>query len=131
MAAESDNVTRRALLCCSLASWKFFLPLAALPVLWALIVLPHGWLQILLVINGGYCAFGCWRLWLDERYFALITEQYNALAGDALAFIWQRERLGRLTLEERETGARRQLHHTLKATMLAWVLWLIALVTLS
>lgn len=128
MAENRDDLTRAALLTHSLASWKFFLPLGMLPLLWAMTVLPAGWLQIIVVINAGYIAFGCWRLWLDEGYFRILNQDSYAEAGETLAFIWQRERLSTLTLTEREQGARRQLHLTMKATMLAWGLWVLALI---
>ncbi|POP44320.1 hypothetical protein CHU33_12740 [Superficieibacter electus] len=128
MAENGDNLTTRTLLTHSLASWKFFMPLGALPLLWAMIKLPAGGLQILFILNAAYIAFGCWRLWLDEGYFRVIGQDNLAECGKMLAFVWQRERLSTLTLTEREQGARRQLHLTLKATMLAWMLWLLALV---
>ncbi len=128
MAEDRDDLTSAALLTHSLASWKFFLPLGALPLLWAMTALPAGWLQIILVVNAGYIAFGCWRLWLDEGYFRMLNHDCHAAAGETLAFIWRRERLSTLTPTERKQGARRQLHLTMKATMLAWALWVFALI---
>lgn len=129
MAENRDNVTRRAILIRSLSSWRFFLPLGSLPLVWALVFASRSGLPVLLVLNVGYIAYGCWRLWLDAGYFRLLSEENSPAAGEALAFIWQRERLKTLTLQEREQGARRQLHRTLLATVLAWGIWIIGLMS--
>ncbi|EOF4707222.1 hypothetical protein ACKWWX_005739 [Klebsiella oxytoca] len=158
MAAESDNVTTEAdlqhrLLQHTLASWRYLLLFATPPLLWAMFIAPPGvmravivllcgippllWamfiappgvMRAVIVLLCGIVFFGCWRIWLDARYFTLITQENNEHVGEALAFIWRRARLRELTFIERQQGALKQLRRTLMAVAATWVMWLVALV---
>lgn len=133
MATESDGVTnsqvlRRDLLQHTLASWRYFLLFAIPPLLWAMFAEPPGVMRAVIVLLCGIVFFGCWRIWLDARYFMLITQENNDRAGEALFFIWRRARLRELTLTERQQGALKQLRYTLVAVAATWVMWLLALV---
>lgn len=133
MATESDSVTnsqvlRRDLLQHTLASWRYFLLFAIPPLLWAMFAEPPGVMRAVIVLLCGIVFFGCWRIWLDARYFTLITQENNEHVGEALAFIWRRARLCELTLTERQQGALKQLRYTLVAVAATWVMWLLALV---
>lgn len=133
MAAESDGVTnsqvlRRDLLQHTLASWRYFLLFAIPPLLWAMFIAPPGVMRAVIVLLCGIVFFGCWRIWLDARYFTFITQENNDHAGEAMAFIWRRTRLRELTFIERQQGALKQLSLTLVAVAATWVMWLLALV---
>ena len=133
MAAESDNVTTEAdlqhrLLQHTLASWRYLLLFATPPLLWAMFIAPLGVMRAVIVLLCGIVFFGCWRIWLDARYFTLITQENNEHVGEALAFIWRRARLRELTFIERQQGALKQLRRTLMAVAATWVMWLVALV---
>lgn len=133
MAAESDNVTTEAdlqhrLLQHTLASWRYLLLFATPPLLWAMFIAPPGVMRAVIVLLCGIVFLGCWRIWLDARYFTLITQENNEHVGEALAFIWRRARLRELTFIERQQGALKQLRRTLMAVAATWVMWLLALV---
>ncbi|MFS9418754.1 MULTISPECIES: hypothetical protein [Citrobacter] len=129
MATESDNVTnsealQHGLLRHTLASWRFILLFSLPPMVWVLFVAPSGVLRAIIALLCAVVWFGCWRLWLDERYFSLINTQNNELAGSALCFIWRRERLKTLTLAERQSGALQQCRKTLFLVVVLWAVWL-------
>lgn len=133
MATESDDVTesedlQSGLLRHTLASWRFILLFSLPPLAWVLFVAPPGILRAVIALLCAIVWFGCWRLWLDERYFSLITAQNNTQAGEALYFIWQRERLKTLTLADRQSGALKQYRHTLCMVAVQWPFWLVQLV---
>ncbi|MBA7846942.1 hypothetical protein HV213_15625 [Klebsiella sp. RHBSTW-00484] len=132
MATESDNVTIEAdlqyrLLQHTLASWRYLLLFATPPLLWAMFIAPPGVMRAVIVLLCGIVFFGCWRIWLDARYFTLITQENNDQAGEALAFIWRRARLRELTFIERQQGALKQLRRTLMAVAATWMMWILAL----
>jgi len=133
MATESDNVTIEAdlqhrLLQHTLASWRYLLLFTIPPLLWAIFIAPPGVMRAVIVLLCGIVFFGCWRIWLDARYFTLITQENNDQAGEALAFIWRRARLRELTFIERQHGALKQLRRTLMVVAATWAMWLPALV---
>lgn len=133
MATESDSVTegevlQSGLLRHTLASWRFILLFSLPPLAWVLFVAPPGILRTVIALLCAIVWFGCWRLWLDERYFSLITAQNNSQAGEALCFIWRRERLKTLTLADRQSGALKQCRHTLCLVAALWAFWLVQLV---
>lgn len=133
MATESDDVTcesalHSGLLRHTLASWRFILFFPLPPMIWVLFVAPPGVLRAITALLCVVVWFGCWRLWLDERYFSLINAQNNGQAGDALCFIWRRERLKSLTFAERQSGALQQCRHTLCLVVVLWTVWLALLV---
>ncbi|HCL5251080.1 TPA: hypothetical protein N2G30_004686 [Salmonella enterica] len=88
---------------------------------------PPGALRVVTALLSGMVCFGSWRIWLDMRYFALITQENNDQAGEGLFIIWRRERLRMLTLSERQKGALNQLRRTLIMIAAMWGIWLFAL----
>ena len=133
MATESDNVTedemlRHGLLRHTLASWRFILLFSLAPMVWVLFAAQPGILRAIIALLCAIVWFGCWRLWLDERYFSLITAHNNVQAGDALCFIWRRERLKTLTLAARQSGALQQCRYTLRLVIVLWAVRLVLLV---
>jgi hypothetical protein len=132
MANEHDEVTKEsalqaALLERTLESWRFLLLMAAPPLLWTIFAASPGALRVMIALLSAASGYGCWRLWLDVGYLARFSEAQNQRAGEALAFIWQREKLTRLSFTERQQGAVRQLRYTIIITALLWALWLLAL----
>ncbi|WP_156292511.1 hypothetical protein [Serratia oryzae] len=132
MANQQDGINKQstlqaALLERSLASWRFLLLMAAPPLLWVIFAASPGAPRAVTALLSGATGYGCWRLWLDAGYFARFSEADNQRAGDALALIWQREKLAHLSFAERQQGAVRQLKRTILITALLWVLWPLAL----
>lgn len=132
MENKSDSVTQEStlqvmLLQRTLASWRFLLLFVLPPMSWIIVTAQSGVLSALIALLCGAVCFGCWRLWLDAHYFALISEENNNDAGNALFFIWRKERLQTLTLVARQQGALKQLRYTMCFTALLWVLWLMIL----
>ncbi|MEB2755704.1 hypothetical protein [Citrobacter freundii] len=119
---------RHGLLRHTLASWRFILLFSLAPMVWVLFAAPPGILRAIIALLCAIVWFGCWRLWLDERYFSLITAHNNVQAGDALCFIWRRERLKTLTLADRQSGALQQCRYTLRLVIVLWAVWLVLLV---
>lgn len=133
MATESDSVTnnealQRDLLRHTLASWRFILLFSIPPMVWVIFVAQSGVLRAVIALLCACVWFGCWRLWLDDRYFSLLAEQNNAQAGEALYVIWRRDRLKTLTLTERQAGALTQFRRTLYWVAALWAAWLMMLV---
>lgn len=132
MATKSDAVTtentlQHELLSHTLASWRFFLLFTLPPAAWVIFISPPGVLRVGIALLCGMVCFGSWRIWLDRRYFALITQENNPQAGDALFVIWRRERVRTLMLSERQQGALKQFRCTLVTIAALWGIWLFAL----
>ncbi|QLW74551.1 hypothetical protein HV139_10800 [Citrobacter freundii] len=133
MATESDGVTNdealhRDLLRHTLESWRFILLFSIPPMVWAIVVAPSGGLRAVIALLCAIVWFGCWRLWLDARYFSLLNVQNNVQAGEALFAIWQRDKLRTLSLTERQAGALAQFRRTLYWVAALWAAWLMMLV---
>ena len=111
----------------TLASWRFLLLFILAPLMWVVFVGQAGVFRAVIALLCGLACFGCWRVWLDAHYLAVINQENNEQAGVALFFIWRRERLQRLTLDERRQGALKQFRKALGLIALLWAVWLIAL----
>lgn len=110
----------------TLASWRFILLFSFPPFLWALFIDQLNAAGLFIVLLCGIVWFACWRLWLDERYFRVISEENNAMAGEILHVIWGREKLKRHTLLHRQQGALTLFRKTQWLTGVLWVAWLLA-----
>ncbi|AOR58617.1 hypothetical protein [Pectobacterium parmentieri] len=108
----------------TLASWRFFLLFSAPPFMWGLFIAQMSLPGIFIVFLCGIVWFGCWRLWLDERYFRFISEENNEIAGEVLHFIWCREKLQQRTFADRQRGTLNLFRHTMRLTGMLWVVWL-------
>lgn len=133
MATQNDDINYRdalesSLVRQTLASWRFLLFFSLPPLVWMLVALPHRLAAIFIIILCAQVWLSCWRLWLDEHYFRFITPQNNTLAGEILHVIWQREKLQRLTLADRQQGALRLLRRTLWSVAILWGGWIISVV---
>lgn len=133
MATESDNVTQsdgiqRDLLGHTLASWRFILLFSLPPMVWVIFTAPSGISRAIVALLCAIVWFGCWRVWLDGRYFSLINAQNNELAGEVLGVIWRHERLKTLTLAERQSGALKQCRQTFYMVAILWAFWLMLLI---
>ncbi len=132
MAADNQNglvvqSLQQRLLRCTLASARYLLFFAVPPLLWAVFIASPGTLRTIITLLSGVVGYNCWRLDLDARYFAVIRQDNNALAGKALFFIWRRERLWGLSFTDRQYGALQQFHRTLAIVAVLWAIWLLAL----
>lgn len=132
MENKSDSVTnwriiQSSLVVMTLRSWRFLLLFSFPPLVWVIVLATPGPLRAAIGLLCGVVWFGCWRVWLDERYLALIAPENHQQAGEALAFIWGKEKLASKTLEERQQGALRLLRKTLSCTAVLWLFWLTAL----
>ncbi|WP_193568741.1 hypothetical protein [Citrobacter sp. NCU1] len=132
MENKCDSVTRdedvvSPLLQQTLSSWRFLLFFILAPLMWVVFIGEAGIVRAVIALLCGLAGFGCWRVWLDAQYLAVINQENNEQAGVALFFIWRRERLQRLTLSERRQGALKQFRKALGLIALLWAVWLIAL----
>jgi hypothetical protein len=132
MEGKNDNVTSRTALQSlfvqqTLKSWRFFLLFSVPPMIWVIFAAPPAFSRIFITLMCGIVWFGCWRLWLDTHYFRLTNEENNELVGNVLFVLWGRERLQRLTYDQRQLGALIQFRRTFRLTGALWIVWLIAL----
>ncbi|MCG7803881.1 hypothetical protein ACPUEX_22145 [Enterobacter vonholyi] len=132
MENETGSITdgehlQMSLLLRTLSSWRFLLLSTFPPMTWVVFVASPGTIRVAVALLCAIVWFGCWRLWLDGRYFALLSLENNTQTGDALNFIWQRERLTRLSLVERQQGAIKRLRRTLIMAAITWGIWLVAI----
>lgn len=125
--AALTQLLQRRVLQQTLTSARYLLFFTVPPVLWAMFVAPPGTLRVIVVLLSGIIGYACWRLDLDARYFSVISPQNNMPAGQALFFIWRRERLRELSYTDRQYGALKQLRRTLALVAVLWGLWLLAL----
>lgn len=123
---SGDELSSR-LLQHTLSSWRFLLLFILPPLMWVVFVGQAGIVRAVIALLCGLAFFGCWRVWLDAHYLAVIDQENNEQAGTALFFIWRRERLQSLTLNERRQGALKQFRIALGLIALLWAVWLIAL----
>ncbi|MEB4673315.1 hypothetical protein MXL54_00825 [Enterobacteriaceae bacterium G50] len=128
---NSEALLQRQLVQYTLESSRFFMFFSIPPVLWILLSRPcfsPGGLIGLMAFICGLIWYGCWRLWLDSRYFRAIDEENNPIAGEALFFIWRRKKLKALTFSQRQSGALKQYKLTMWLTSILWVIWVVVLV---
>lgn len=116
---------KRLLMRQTLASWRFLLLFSIPPCVWGLFIASLNLAGIVIVILCAIVWFGCWRLWLDERYFRFISEANNDIAGEALYSIWGREKLQQCTFADRYQGALNVFRQTMWFTGMLWVVWLV------
>lgn len=109
----------------TLGSWRFFLLFSIPPFMWGLFFSALSLSGIFIVFLCGIVWFGCWRLWLDERYFKFLKEENNEIAGEVLHFIWCRERLKRRTFAHRQQGALKLFRLTMWFSGILWIVWLV------
>ncbi|WP_239374935.1 hypothetical protein [Snodgrassella gandavensis] len=123
----ADPYLNRQLIRQTLASWRFLLLMALVPLLWVIFNAPVGFIHVLITGNAGIVIYQCWRLWLDNNYFSELTPKNNQQAGIILAFIWQKEKLQYFSLQQRYEGAIKQLKYALASCAILWLIWVIAL----
>ncbi|MFA3778432.1 hypothetical protein [Yersinia sp. 1652 StPb PI] len=113
-----------------LASWRYLAALTVPPIVFAL------WgadspVATLLLMLAGITHYYCWRLWLDERLFALLyansaqTEDFDA----ALQHVWRSKPISGRSLDSRWQGARKLLQRAMFSALLLWLVMVIAPLT--
>lgn len=124
---KNRDALQASLLQQTLKSWRFLLLFSVPPLVWGLFVVPLVLPGVFIVFLCGIVWVGCWRLWLDEHYFSLISEENNELAGEVLRVIWCRKRLQQLAFAERQLGALNLFRRTMWLTGVLWLVWLMTL----
>ncbi|QTF07581.1 hypothetical protein HC231_06330 [Brenneria izadpanahii] len=108
-----------------LSSWRYLALLTLPPLAIAFNFLSSPY-SVLLLILFFITHYFCWRLWLDERLFALLNDESDlASFDDGMSRLWPIKQGKTRTLAERWLGARRLLRRAMFATV---VLWLAALI---
>ncbi|WP_259275227.1 hypothetical protein [Yersinia canariae] len=106
-----------------LASWRYLAALTLPPIvfaLWGADSIVAG----LLLLLAGVTHYYCWRLWLDERLFALLYthEPQTADFDAALAQLWGKKTASGRTLDSRWLGAAKLLRRAMISSLLLWLL---------
>lgn len=110
-----------------LASWRFFL-LMALPPLFIAALCPVSWVRfsvgVALVLLGYYC----WRMFLDEKLFALLSEGVDISDVDrGVALLWKKEVSEKREWESRIQGTGRLVRRAGILLLIVWVMSLIVM----
>ncbi|ORF06850.1 hypothetical protein BGI03_00940 [Snodgrassella alvi] len=124
---SNEHELSKVLVSHTLASWRFLLLMALIPLLWAIFCASGGLRRSLITAGAGIVIYQCWRLWLDNHYFSELTQENNRQAGIILTSIWQKQKLQDFTLEQRYQGALKQLKYSLISCALLWLIWIITL----
>ncbi|CNI31340.1 MULTISPECIES: hypothetical protein [Yersinia] len=105
-----------------LASWRYLAALTLPPIIFALWG-AESWVAALLLLLAGVTHYYCWRLWLDERLFALLytcepqTEHIDA----ALQQLWGEKLAAGRALDSRWRGATKLLRRAIGSALLLWL----------
>ncbi|WP_235896042.1 hypothetical protein [Yersinia alsatica] len=105
-----------------LASWRYLAALTLPPIIFALWG-ADSMIAALLLLLAGVTHYYCWRLWLDERLFALLytSEPQTADFDMALQQLWGRKPVNGRSLDSRWRGATKLLHRAMFSTLLLWL----------
>ncbi len=108
-----------------LSSWRYLAALTLPPIVFVLVSQPS--LVVLpLIFLALLVHYFCWRLWLDERLFKLLTDEEGIAVFDtAMAVLWGKPKGKERSLGERWKGAKALLHKALLSTVILWVMWAI------
>ncbi|MGE4799924.1 hypothetical protein AB8989_05945 [Yersinia hibernica] len=122
-----NNPVAGQVLTIHLASWRYLAALTLPPIvfaLWGADSLVAG----LLLLLAGVTHYYCWRLWLDERLFALLyTHEVQAVDFEAaLAQLWGNKTPTGHTLHSRWQGAAKLLRRAMISSLLSWLLLVFA-----
>lgn len=109
------------------ASWRYFAALS-LPAFALMLWLPLSLLSLLTVGMFLLVHYFCWRLWLDERLFALLATDEDLTLFDAgLQTIWRSKGTQPRSWASRWQGTRRLFFRAGVSLILLWLLSLAAL----
>lgn len=109
-----------------LASWRY-LAVLTLPPLAIIYAFGGGWLSAVMSVLFLITHYYCWRLWLDERLFALLADEHSlAEFDDVMTALWPTFH-GNRTLPERWRGCLKIAKRAVLSLILLWAcgVWLL------
>lgn len=107
-----------------LASWRYFL-LMTLPPLVIAIMCTVPWMRLSIYFPLVLLGYYCWRMFLDEKLFALLAEGVDIFDVDrGVALLWMKEVSEKREWESRIHGTGRLVR---RAGMLLLFVWLMSL----
>ncbi len=109
-----------------LASWRYFL-LMALPPLFIAALCPVPWMRFAVGLPLMVLGYYCWRMFLDERLFALLAEGMDISAVDrGVALLWKKKVSEKREWESRIWSTSRLARRAGMLLLIAWVISLTA-----
>ncbi|EPY5345325.1 hypothetical protein ACXDSS_004501 [Klebsiella quasipneumoniae] len=107
-----------------LASWRYFL-LMALPPLFIAALCPVSWVRFSVGLALMLLGYYCWRMFLDEKLFALLSEGVNISDVDrGVALLWKKEGSEKREWQSRIQGTGKLVQ---RAGILLLIVWVMAL----
>jgi len=110
-----------------LASWRYF-ALLTLPPLGLAFSLLYSYQSVVLMLLFLIVHYYCWRLWLDERLFQLLSDESQLVAFDnGMEFLWAKKFRETRTLAARWKGTKRLFYRAMISLVSLWLisLWMI------
>ena len=124
----SDIMMTNRIVQIHLASWRYFAALT-LPPLALILNLLHSALSLPLMVLFFITHYYCWRLWLDERLFALLNNEDDLAEFDrGMAQLWPKKFARPRSLADRLHGTRVMFYRAMISLL---VLWLVSLCSVS
>lgn len=124
----SDIMMTNRIVQIHLASWRYFAALT-LPPLALILSLFYSALSLPLMLLFFITHYYCWRLWLDERLFALLNNEDDLAEFDrGMAQLWPKKFACTRSLADRLHGTRVMFYRAMISLL---VLWLASLCSVS
>lgn len=120
----SDSMMTKRIVQIHLSSWRYFAALT-LPPLALILNLFYSALSLPLMMLFFVTHSYCWRLWLDERLFALLNNEDDLAEFDhGMAQLWPKKFARPRSLTDRLRGTRVIFYRAMLSLL---VLWLVSL----
>lgn len=117
----SDTGLTHQVLRIHLSSWRYMAVLT-LPSLVVVFQLLYSYQSMLLLLLFCLAHYYCWRLWLDERLFALLHHESDLSAFDeAMSVMWPQQSLKAKTLDSRWAGTRKLFYRAVSLLLMLWL----------
>lgn len=114
-----------------LASWRYFAALT-LPPLALILSLFYSALSLPLILLFFITHYYCWRLWLDERLFALLNNEGDFAEFDrGMAQLWPKKFARPRSLADRLHGTRVMFYRAMLSLLVLWMVSLYSVIYLA
>ncbi|MRT40513.1 hypothetical protein GJV09_04150 [Enterobacteriaceae bacterium RIT702] len=127
----SDIMMTNRIVQIHLASWRYFAALT-LPPLALILSLIYSALSLPLMLLFFITHYYCWRLWLDERLFALLNNEDDLAEFDrGMAQLWPKKFALSRSLADRLHGARVMFYRAMISLLMLWLVSLCSVIYLA